>query len=32
MIDIILLRKNPELFKVGVQKKGAKVDIDKILK
>ena len=32
MIDITLLRKNPELFKVGVQKKGAKVDIDKILK
>jgi seryl-tRNA synthetase len=31
MIDITLLRKNPELFKIGAQKKGAEINIDYIL-
>jgi len=31
MIDITLLRKNPELFKIGVQKKGLKINIGRVL-
>jgi len=31
MIDITLLRKNPEYFRIGAQKKGVDVDIDQIL-
>jgi seryl-tRNA synthetase len=32
MIDITLLRKNPEYFRIGALKKGVNIDVDEILK